>query len=294
MTIPKWRVTRFVERLSTTGLILVILGTLLLSWPTALMLMDKPTRVSRTAENTVSQNDQTQLERAAEYDRNILTDGQVVMGEAVDPFSGNEQPAYDSDSEYQRQLGTGANMAVIRIPSISVNMAIGHGTGETTLETQAGHVYGTTLPVGDPGNSVIAAHRGLGLRYLFYRLGELDLGSMIYTDAAGKTVAWQVDKISRVEPGSDAENKAIQADPHHTYLTLYTCDPPGLNTRRLIIRAHRIPYHDVQWVETAMADPKKILYYSTGVALAMMTVMLIFSPRRPVMRHAASDARTTR
>lgn len=288
MTIPKWRIQKFVERLSTVGLILVLLGTGLLSWPAALLLMDKPARIPVAAQQMVSQESQAMLRQAAEYNRQLLAKGQVVMGEAVDPFSGSEQPAYDADADYQRQLGPSSSMAVIRIPSISVDMAIGHGTGETMLETQAGHVYGTTLPTGDPGNSVIAAHRGLGLRYLFYRLGELHLGSMIYTDAGGKTVAWSVDKISRVEPGSDEENKLVSADSHHTYLTLYTCDPPGLNTMRLIIRAHRVPYQNVQWVETASADPKKVLMYSVMVGVIMMTVMLIVSPRRITMKHSSN------
>lgn len=287
MTIPKWRIRKFVERLSTVGLILVLLGTVLLSWPTTLLLMDKPARIPVAAQQTVSQESKAMLQQAKTYNRQLLANGQVVMGEAVDPFSGTEQPAYDADATYQRQLGAGASMAVIRIPSISVDMAIGHGTGETMLETQAGHVYGTTLPTGDPGNSVIAAHRGLGLRYLFYRLGELHLGSMIYTDAGGQTVAWSVDKISRVEPGSEEENKLVSADSHHTYLTLYTCDPPGLNTMRLIVRAHRVPYKNVQWVETAAADPKKILTYSVITGIIMMTIMLIVSPRRVRMRHSS-------
>lgn len=287
MTIPKWRIQKFVERLSTAGLILVILGTILLIWPATLLIMDKPTRIPVTAQQTVSQESKTMLQQAKTYNRQLLANGQVVMGEAVDPFSGTEQPAYDADATYQRQLGAGSNMAVIRIPSISVDMAIGHGTGETMLETQAGHVYGTTLPTGDPGNSVIAAHRGLGLRYLFYRLGELHLGSMIYTDAGGQTVAWSVDKISRVEPGSPEETKLVSADAHHTYLTLYTCDPPGLNTMRLIIRAHRVPYKNVQWVETAAADPKKVLTYSMIVGVIMMTIMLIVSPRRVRMHHSS-------
>ncbi|MFR0564813.1 sortase [Bifidobacterium porcinum] len=234
--------TRLAGRMTLIGVILTLVGALCISSPFLLLVAYRP-HVS--ASTSVTSNENTaQLRAAAKWDKNLLHTPQLAVGQASDPFSTSSQPAYMTDTAYQGLLGSGDMMATISIPKIGVNLNVGHGTGSGTLATGAGHVYGTTLPVGDPGNSVIAGHRGLGLSLLFYRLGELQSGDMVYTRAAGRTVAWQVTRITRVTPGTAKERALLKADGKHTLLTLYTCDPPGLNTRRLVITCKRVPYVD--------------------------------------------------
>lgn len=284
---------RRINRFTLLGVTMILLGALVLTLPVTITLASMPGREAHVS-YPLSQVDSEQLDAAAAYDRSLVDHGQIAVGDAPDPFAdGSETPAWQTDTAYQAQLGSGSSMAWIRIPRISVDMRIGHGTGAGILETQAGHVYGTTLPVGDPGNSVIAAHRGLGARLLFYRLGELAAGDLVYTGAAGRTVAWKVDRISRVEPGSDTERRLVSLTPGHrteTRLTLYTCDPPGLNTMRLIIGAHRVPYVDSVSVP-GQSDPWKPWISAGANGLAALVISLIAMPRTLTARHAAPSRR---
>lgn len=276
---------RRVNRLTVLGVTLIVLGALVLTLPVTLTLASMPGLEAHTSYAT-GVEDTAALKRAAEYDQGLIDHGVLAVGDAPDPFTATDStPAYLSDERYRSQLGEGDSMAVIRIPRISLDMRIGHGTGEGTLETQAGHVYGTTLPVGDKGNSVIAAHRGLGAMLLFYRLGELRDGDLVYTAAAGRTVAWKVDRISRVEPGSEQEKKLVELTPDRTRLTLYTCDPPGLNTMRLIIGAHRVPYVDSVSVQ-GQSDPWRPWLAIGLIALTALVISVAVMPRTIVARHA--------
>lgn len=282
---PKTRLTG--SRLTVLGVVLILLGALVLSLPLTITLATMP-RADPVGSRADAGPDRTMLARAADYDRRLLSEGTASMGEAADPFNGTpDRPAWMDDRSYLAQLGSGRDMAVIRIPKIGVDLPVGHGTSPDVLEAGAGHIYGTTLPVGDPGNTVIAGHRGLGVRLLFYRLGELEPGDMIYTQAAGQTVAWKVDALRTVEPGSTAERRALDGDAKHTRLTLYTCDPPGLNTRRLLVAAHRVPYVD------AVSVPGQTDYTTAFVAagftgLLAVTITLVATPKEPmVIRHAA-------
>lgn len=274
-----------IRRLIATGLSLVATGAALIATPMALGLMGNAWLV-RTVPSPVDV-DERMLQAAAAYDRRLLDDGNAAIGEAgTDPFThGGEAnaPAYASDADYQSQLGDDDAMARILIPSISVDLPIGHGASPTLLETQAGHVYGTTLPVGDEGNSVIAAHRGLGLRMLFRRLGELGPGDMVYTKAAGAMVSWRVESSWTVNPDSPEERHAVAMERGTRWLTLYTCDPPGLNTRRLIVRAIRddAPNATPPAAPTALtADPHRTMATLLVITAVAAAATLAFTPRR--------------
>lgn len=51
-------------------------------------------------------------------------------------------------------------MGAIKVPKQSINLPIYHGTSEEALASGAGHLYGTSLPVGGKStHSVITGHR---------------------------------------------------------------------------------------------------------------------------------------
>lgn len=271
-------------RLTVLGVACSLMGALLLLMPALTLCAQMPRTPQAAGVESLAQ-DTGMLDRASAYDNRLLQDPTIATGEAPDPFTDSPQPAYESDTDYQSQLGMGDTMASIRIPKIGVDLNIGHGTGAGTLTHGAGHVYGTTLPVGDPGNSVIAAHRGLGVSLLFYRLGELGVGDMVYTQAGARSVAWRVVRILRVDPGSMQEHEALQADASHTLLTLYTCDPPGLNTRRLLVVCERVPYVDAVSVPGQVDWGQGVL--AGGLAGVLALGFLLVSVRAGVpMRHA--------
>ncbi|MGE8650730.1 sortase [Bifidobacterium adolescentis] len=68
-----------------------------------------------------------------------------------------------------------------------------HGTDSATLEKSAGHLYGTSLPVGDEStHAVIAAHRGLADRLMFTNLGLAKKGDLFEIDVQGERLHYKV------------------------------------------------------------------------------------------------------
>ena len=86
---------------------------------------------------------------------------------------------YGTISGYETALnvsGTGI-MGYISIPVIQVELPIYHGTSEEVLNIAAGHLEGSSLPVGGANtHSVISAHRGLPSARLFTDLDKMEIG----------------------------------------------------------------------------------------------------------------------
>lgn len=128
----------------------------------------------------------------------------------------------------------------IEIPVIDVNMPIYHGTSETILSKGAGHMEGTSFPIGGENtHSVITGHRGLPSSKLFTRLDELQKNDLFYINVLNQTIAYKIDKISIVTPNNI---DSINIESGKDLVTLITCTPYGLNTHRLLITGHRIPF----------------------------------------------------
>lgn len=133
-------------------------------------------------------------------------------------------------------------MGYITIPRINVKLPIYHGTSEVVLNKAVGHLEGTSLPVGGIGNhTVLSAHRGLPSAKLFTRLDELTQGDMFTINVLNRTMTYQVDDISIVEP-HEVENLNIQEG--KDYCTLLTCTPYGINSHRLLVRGIRVENSD--------------------------------------------------
>lgn len=170
------------------------------------------------------------------------------------------QKAIDyNNSLYQKQLNPFNNNAIslkayndilnisdssiigsIEIPVIDVNMPIYHGTSETILSKGAGHMEETSFPIGGENtHSVITGHRGLPSSKLFTRLDELQKNDLFYINVLNQTIAYEIDKISIVTPNNI---DSINIESGKDLVTLITCTPYGLNTHRLLVTGHRIPF----------------------------------------------------
>lgn len=131
-------------------------------------------------------------------------------------------------------------MGKVKIPKIGVNLPIFHTTAEDVLEIGAGHLEGSTLPVGGKGtHSVISAHRGLPTASLFTDLDKLEIGDNFFIEVLNETLAYEVDQILVVEP---EETESLAVVEGEDLVTLLTCTPYGMNTQRLMVRGHRVPY----------------------------------------------------
>lgn len=121
-------------------------------------------------------------------------------------------------------------------PVTDRTLYVGPDVTEQGLKAGPGH-YPRTAEPGKKGNVAIAGHR-TGWGSPFLELDELQPGDRItLTDREGVEHTYVVDSAVLVEPEA---NWVLGDDPLGTgepTLTLTTCDPPGVNTERLIVFA---------------------------------------------------------
>ena len=143
--------------------------------------------------------------------------------------------------EYDETLdvtGTGI-MGYVTIPRIKVKLPIYHGTSDGVLQIAAGHLAGTSLPVGGATtHAVVSGHTGLPSARLLTGLDELKKGDTFAFHVLDETYTYQVDQISVVLP---SEISKLNIEQGRDYATLITCTPYGVNSHRLLVRGHRIP-----------------------------------------------------
>lgn len=198
------------------------------------------------------------LEDARAYNKEMLSNIDLI-----DPFSQGEKSL---DAQYESLLnidGSGM-MGYIRIPKIKVEIPIYHGTSESVLQAGVGHFWGTSLPVGgESTHTVLTGHRGLPTKTLFTNMDKLVKGDVFYIKVLDETLAYKVDQILTVLP---EETEALSIVPGQDYATLVTCTPYAINTHRLLVRGHRIPYEEAVKIEKNT---------STGIELSFTTKVLI-------------------
>ena len=189
---------------------------------------------------------------------------------------------------YAEQLTVGGVMAYVDIPPIGVYLPVQHGTGAETLEKSVGHVVGTSLPVGGSStHAVLSAHSGMASAKLFSDIDQLEKGDAFYIHVLGDTLAYKVDSINTVVP---TDTSLLQIEEGKDLVTLVTCTPFGVNTHRLLVRGHRVPYTPGQ---ASAAEEKPVAsswtrHYLTGLAIGLGAVAVVggayFLVRR--LRHA--------
>lgn len=228
---------------------------------------------------------------AQAYNRKLVESTQPVLGEAADPFgaSGGGTSKASQDQEYHAMVNAGNGvMGSIRIPKISVDLPIYHGTSQSTLAVGAGHLYGSSLPVGGKDtHAVITGHRGLVEASMFTRLDEMNVGDYFYIRLMNRTLGYRVDRITVIEPSDTSKLRIV---PGEDRVTLMTCTPYGINTHRLLISAvrSRIP-EQIPYLEHAVGDARHI-GVGIGAGILCVGLMMLWLRRHPwhVRRHAAN------
>ena len=113
-----------------------------------------------------------------------------------------------------------------------------------------GHFPSSSLPVGgESTHTVLTGHRGLPSKKLFTDLDQIEEGDIFYLKILNHTLAYQVDQILTVLP---EETEALAIEEGKDYATLVTCTPYAINTHRLLIRGHRIPYDEAKAAEETL------------------------------------------
>lgn len=197
----------------------------------------------------------------------------------TDPFDDADHQA--GLKEYARMLEVHEQIGYVNIPKITQELPVFAGTDESVLQRGVGHLQGTSLPVGGNNtHTVITAHRGLPKARLFTDLNQLKTGDVFYFHNLSETLAYQVDDIKVIEP---QEIEHLDIVPGHDYMTLLTCTPYMVNSHRLLVRGHRVPYsQEIEEKQQAIHEENrmyKILFYITLAILMIVLIRLLLNRR---------------
>lgn len=229
----------------------------------------------------------TERETAAAYNEelvpSVLPDSFAVAAAADEP-----------DPEYMAALNIAGDgvMGSVEIPKIDISLPICHTTTEEVLEQAAGHLEGSSLPIGgESTHTVITAHRGLPSAALFTDLDRLEEGDHFLIHVLDETLCYEVDKILTVEPD---ETDVLAVEEGEDLATLVTCTPYGVNTHRLMVRGHRVPY-----VEEEVAEEKVplsqislhtsyLLWVIVGLTVTGLFILFLYGRDRKARARAAA------
>ena len=224
--------------------------------------------IETTYTAAIEDTDKTELtaQREAAQQYNAMLSGAAITegGTSAPPLA------------YAQQLTVGGVMAYVDIPKINVYLPVQHGTDADTLERAVGHVVGTSLPVGGIStHAVLSAHSGMASSKLFSDIDQLAEGDTFYIHVLGEVLAYKVDAINTVLP---TDTRLLQIEDDKDYVTLVTCTPFGVNTHRLLVRGHRVPYTPEQ--ETTVVEEKPAAsswtqHYLTGLAVGLGAVAVV-------------------
>ena len=129
-------------------------------------------------------------------------------------------------------------MAYIEIPKINLKMLVYHGTSDEVLAVGAGHLEGTSLPVGGPTtHCVITAHSGMKTMKAFDELRLLEVGDCFTVTTLGTSYEYEVESIETVLPYETESLGIVEGEDR---VTLVTCTPYGINDHRLLVHGVRI------------------------------------------------------
>lgn len=271
---------------AAAALACLIIGGILVCMPRIQQLVgdrtvDRQARgVSQSAATFPSSSRQDAIRSAVEYNERLYRSGQPQIGEPV--FDGKTKGDFQGDDEYRRQLSVNGldAMGELLIPKISVDLPIMHGAGQDVLEHAAGHLAGTSLPVGGRNTrAVITGHSNLKGATLFTRLGELEKGDPFYIKVMGNTMAYRVSDIRIVAP---TDTKALRIRKGRDEVTLLTCTGQG-NTLRLLVTGERNSMPDQAPLPgDAPGDTKEAILISAVITTGVLIVGFVVCRNRCV------------
>lgn len=259
-------------------IVLVLIGAALLVYPYASFRISQQNQSYVVQEYDDSLAKLTEKQMEAEWKRARAYNSALSAGSHViyDPFASGSEPM---DVEYVSLLDIDGNgvMCHIKIPKISVDLPVFHGVSAKTLENGAGHLEGSSLPVGGAGtHAVLTGHTGLNSVKMFTDLVELQIGDEFYIYTLDQILAYRIDSITVVEP---QEVGSLETADGKDYVTLVTCTPYGVNSHRLLVRGERVDYTAEETLQKiADTDPvtsnETYLLY-VGIALLLLLILII-------------------
>lgn len=187
-----------------------------------------------------------QYEAAQIYNTALLNSRAVL----TDPFEG-ETSGEAEDYESVLAMDESGILCFVEIPCIDVLLPVYHGTSAEVLQKGAGHLEGSSLPIGQTGSrAVISAHTGINSAKMFSDLTEVASGDLFFIHVLDQTLAYQVCETEVILP---EETSGLAPEAGRDLVSLVTCTPYGVNTHRLVVTGERTEYTEK---EKEKADAK--------------------------------------
>lgn len=184
-------------------------------------------------------------------------------------FTNDNERKIVSDDYIRKHL-----IGAISIPTIEITLPLFDTTNEKLLQEGATVLQGTSFPTGGVDtHSVISAHSGLPEKKLFTDLEDVKKGEIFVITLFEEKLAYEVDKIDIVEP---KDTSVINIEPGRDIVTLLTCTPYMINSHRLLVTGHRVPYTEKMAKAIEKADDSrklKQILILVGVGLAILTLL---------------------
>ncbi|MGM0113125.1 class C sortase [Enterococcus sp. DIV0187] len=236
--------------------------------------------------NYLNQKNATEALGDYQAEVNQLTDEQIAeIFHAAQIYNENllGQPAHDPfipgsgivmPDNYYQVLNVGGIMGQVEIPSIDVKLPILHGTKESVIQKAVGHLEGSALPIGGlRTHTVLTSHTGLNHAKLFTDLTELEKGDHFYIRVLNRTLAYEVEAISVIEPDYTA---ALKAEKGRDLATLLTCTPYGVNSHRLLVRGKRVPYQPSKVEKKKhLTNEQRLLLKAALITTGIMLLLIL-------------------
>lgn len=164
-------------------------------------------------------------------------------------------------------------MGYVKIPCISVDLPIYHGTSAEVLERGIGHLAASSFPIGgESTHAVLTGHTGLSSAKLFTDLIEMKKGDLFFIHVLDKKLAYRVDRITVVKPDDTRNLQIIDGEDH---VTLLTCTPYGVNDHRLLVRGKRTRYHEKE--EQTKERPHHSQWMEVYKQAILIGLLIVFS-----------------
>ena len=195
----------------------------------------------------------------------------------ADPYTEREKKGVEN---YARMLEVREKIGYIDVPKIGQQIPVYAGTSEDVLQHACGHWEGTSLPIGGKDtHAVITAHRGLPQVKLFRDLDKMEVGDLFFFTNVKETLAYKVDQILVVEPWDFEPVLVVEGK---DLMTLLTCTPYMINSHRLLVRGHRVPYvpEVKEEIERAKFNYKSLIVPGIVLAVVMLIIFLYIRHRR--------------
>ena len=240
----------------------------------------------------VIEEKQEEIDYTAEWDRAHAFNQALLPSILPDSFAiaaASDEP----DEEYMACLNLAGDgtMGYVEIPKIDIKIPIYHTVSDEVLQMAAGHLEGSSLPVGGSDtHTVISAHRGLPSAALFTDLDRLEAGDHFLFYILDEILCYEVDQITIVEP---EETEALAVEPGKDLATLLTCTPYGVNSHRMLVRGHRVAYvpeeiQKEQAIVNVSLHTNYLLWVIIGLGITCIFVAALYLKERKVRKSEIS------